>query len=168
MDTDNKTQNAETNLKLAWYKRTIAKVIVISSAILVLIKGIFNYDALASLPSPKLTQLIHLYIGLSALYLTLQSDFWIPFNGPTVIPVGAFTGSSPIDQQTDITTSTIHLDPNAIKVMIWTDKYGTNAQIFNVINGQRDMQYPKPVKAGPIYYRFIYSNGIVGKLHFHQ
>ncbi len=155
-----------------------------------LIQGFFKYNPLEQLSyhvfdNEYLEHAIYIIIGLSALYLLFNRNYYLPFLGPTVLPPSSFQY-----YKNPSHTQEIPLDikcPKAVKIVYWgakADKSGTvyespsdaydtyeNYGVSPVINGKSILyiQYPSSYKVSKflstqqldkhIHYRIIGSDG---------
>ena len=89
-----------------------------------LIIGGLNYLAVAAfqksfLPFPKVASLL---IGLAAVYLMMNRDFFLPFLGSTVIPT---VNTNPKNSQTAKEVKIVNLPPS-VNVVYWAAKPDSN------------------------------------------
>jgi uncharacterized membrane protein YuzA (DUF378 family) len=100
-------------------------------AITLLIVGGINWltavfmkkDLVSTFLPVLLAKAIYLAVGISALFLALKRDVYLPFLGETVMPCGAFSPRTPDNANQEVTITTL---PNT-KVIFWASEPKKNA-----------------------------------------
>jgi uncharacterized membrane protein YuzA (DUF378 family) len=108
-------QNKLNELRLAFY----ARIILIIGGLNYLYMGIVSNDGFLSLNlSKNVINALYIIIGISALYLFMNRDYYLPFLGETVIPTIV-----PIDKNNkNIITTTIKNLPPKSSIIYWAAK----------------------------------------------
>jgi uncharacterized protein len=70
---------------------------------------------------------IYVAVGLTALWLAFQRDFYLPFLGETVLPAGALTNKTPTNANQ---AYTIKVEPRA-KVIYWATEPTDDKEVVN-------------------------------------
>jgi uncharacterized membrane protein YuzA (DUF378 family) len=95
------------------YLLLFARLLLVIGGINYLFKSTINVDLFTLIKYPFIVNIISLLIGLSALYFIFNRDYYLPFLGESVIPIG---DKKPTENLTKIKLS--GLPPNTI-VMAW-------------------------------------------------
>lgn len=96
----------------------IARILLVLGGINYLTLVSFNTNILAYLKHPSLIKGVGLLIGISALYLMLNRDYYLPFLGKCVVPIK--TNKNP--EGKDLTTVTLDNLPPNVDVIYWASK----------------------------------------------
>ena len=95
-----------------------AKFLILLGAVNYLFISVQNVNIFSLIKSKMITQILFILIGISALYFMFNRDYYLPFLGETVIPVGE---NSKTDQGKMIDVILTELPPNVF-VMFWASK----------------------------------------------
>jgi uncharacterized membrane protein YuzA (DUF378 family) len=75
-------------------------------------------------------RLIYVVVGLSALYLAIQRDTYLPFLGETVIPVSVFKEHKPVQSEKEFKIK----DSRATYLVFWASNKKNGTTVVNVKN----------------------------------
>ena len=94
----------------------VAKLIIVIGAILWGLIGIVGYNFLEDwITNSIITRIIYVIVGVSALIVAIDRDFYLSFLGQAVYPCGSLVGKIPAKADTDIR---VRVPPNC-NVVYW-------------------------------------------------
>lgn len=117
------------------YFELFAKFLLIIGGLNYFFTSIFNIDLFALFQYPGFIRLLSILIGLSAIYFMFNRDYYLPFLGYSVIPVGSQTTKS-VENLTKIKLS--GLPPNTT-VIAWGSQ-NANKIFDNPLDAYGDYQ----------------------------
>lgn len=95
------------------YIHIFTKFLIVLAAINYLFISEFKTDLFSMIGGKTVTRVFYVIIGLAGLYYLLQRDFYLPFLGPTVIPIP----ESPLPK--DLINITLRNLPPNTRVLYW-------------------------------------------------
>jgi uncharacterized membrane protein YuzA (DUF378 family) len=97
----------------------IAKLLIIVGAVLWGLTGIMGYNVLDEwITNTIITRTIYVLVGISALLLAFDQDFYLSFLGQAVYPCGSLTGKVPAKADTEVR---VRVPPNS-NVIYWASE----------------------------------------------
>jgi uncharacterized membrane protein YuzA (DUF378 family) len=101
-------------------------VFLLLGALILGIKGVFNFDIFGSKNLKMLGRVIYIIIGISALYNLFSRDYYLPFLGDSAHPCGSLTEKTPENATIQMMIQT---KPNT-SVLYWASEPSENNQIM--------------------------------------
>ena len=93
----------------------IAILLIVVGALNWLIIGVMNVNLLERLVGPRISTVLYVLVGLSALYVMFDRDTYLPFLGPTLVPCSVLQVREPPGATKEVK---VVIEPHT-KIMYW-------------------------------------------------
>ena len=149
--------------------------------------GLFKLDVVSFIPWSPVSKMIYIIIGLSAIYLSLKRDVYLPFLGETVYPCDQLVNKIPDDATVAMTVRV----PAGAKVVYWASEHSKDLDVAEnpwkaylnysnsgvttadangnaVLKVREPTAYRVPLKGKiekHIHYRYCGSPGMLSEIH---
>lgn len=101
------------NITIIMYIHIFTKFLIVLAAINYLFISELGTDIFSMLGGKGVTRIVYVIVGLTGLYYLLKRDFYLPFLGPTIIPIP----EAPLPK--DLIDVTLHNLPPKTRILYW-------------------------------------------------